>query len=486
MGGWSSDFASNIPATSTTPANVTIIADTLATASGATHRAVEVPATSTGVTIKGFTIIGGIGSGMISTAVYSEGGVTLTENILQAGDGSGGAGTVYALYAFAGDATVQSSRMHGPVNGTGLKSATVHFAGSATGLLEGNTITGGTTNHDQVTLSLDGSSPTVQNNTITGGTTAAKPIGVHLLGTSATIQNNNISGGTSTLTSSAMVNGILSDGASAEILNNAIFGGTHAPGFTPGTGNTVIGIYIFNDSTGMLITGNSIDGGVLPVANTDYSHGIFLAGSVVGGPDIINNKIVTATGASETNAIVVGTSGWARKIYNNTIFSGTGNIASIGILLSGPASGPIPSIQNNLITCGGSGTVVGISEALTNANPNLQNNAIGTSCPTMYQDAALGALANAAALNGTAAGSTVTGNVSLNPVFVDAANGDYRLTGTSPAEILRGGLDLSADFTALGLTAIDLQGTGRTAVLGTPTPTNTGAAGWSMGAYELD
>ena len=74
------------------------------------------------------------------------------------------------------------------------------------------------------------------------------------------------------------------------------------------------------------------------------------------------------------------------------------------------------------------------------------------------------------------------GNISVDPAFVDADNLDYRLANNSPINTREGGMDGST--TGYSLT-VDLAGTTRTAVLN-GSPTNKGAAGWSIGAYETD
>ena len=56
---------------------------------------------------------------------------------------------------------------------------------------------------------------------------------------------------------------------------------------------------------------------------------------------------------------------------------------------------------------------------------------------------------------------------------------DLHLTLSSPANVYESGMDLSAEFTT------DKESNARTAVLNN-WPTNNSAAGWSMGAYELD
>ena len=82
-----------------------------------------------------------------------------------------------------------------------------------------------------------------------------------------------------------------------------------------------------------------------------------------------------------------------------------------------------------------------------------------------------------------------SGNVSLDPMFVDSDgadndattlnDNDWHLTTLSPANVFEGGLDLSAHFTT------DKDAKSRTAVVSNA-PNNVGAAGWSIGAFEFD
>ena len=81
------------------------------------------------------------------------------------------------------------------------------------------------------------------------------------------------------------------------------------------------------------------------------------------------------------------------------------------------------------------------------------------------------------------------GNHSDVPIFVNIngndgnittiGDNDWRLTASNLANIYEGGLDLSTDF------SYDFDGVTRTAVMNY-TPTNANAAGWSIGAFELD
>ncbi len=95
-------------------------------------------------------------------------------------------------------------------------------------------------------------------------------------------------------------------------------------------------------------------------------------------------------------------------------------------------------------------------------------------CATaIYYDADGGVvLDNASAIETDllAEGIAASGNLIEDPNFVDAAAGDYNLSGSSLCSIARGGLD--GETLAWGFSD-DIEGSAR-------------SANWSMGAYEYD
>ena len=73
-----------------------------------------------------------------------------------------------------------------------------------------------------------------------------------------------------------------------------------------------------------------------------------------------------------------------------------------------------------------------------------------------------------------------SGNISVDPAFLDKAGGDWHLTASSPLSVSEGGLDLSADAgfpEDSGGNKIDKDAVVRT---------GDGTDGWSIGAYEYD
>lgn len=371
-GGWDTTFTSYIPATTLPAANTTVIQDSATTGgvAGAENRVIEIPATSTGVTVLGFTLQGGGGDHVV-VVLNAGGGTTLTENIIQ------------------------------------------------------------------------------------GGTAVVVSRGVLSTGTGVvTILHNRIDGGTA--------NGPTAPAAEAINLG-------------PVGANSMV--------VGNLIRSGTLSGGG---AGTPVHRGIML-GTGAGMTTIANNRILggTATGVASSQSQTLFLQA-AAQVVNNTIEGGSA--ITIRTILIG-ANGS--SFINNLVTCQGTGTTKRAFEETPGNPKDLQNNNLAPSCTTaLYYDSqtpinitAIGNI-NGAPTLGTGTG-IFDGNVSVAPVFVNPAGGDYHLDPTDAVELRQGGLDRSTQFQAQGIAVVDLDGIARTATL-TGSPANVGAAGWSMGAYELD
>jgi hypothetical protein len=281
------------------------------------------------------------------------------------------------------------------------------------------------------------SSPAITNNIINGGSgefTGA----VYNASSSPEISYNSINAGSGD-TSSCIYNVF----SSPIITNNTLKGS--------GGGGLSYGIYN-QFSSNPLIANNIISGGT-----AYYSHGVF------------NEK-------SSSPAIL-----------NNTISGGSGKWYAMGILMSENSS---PSITNNILFAGGTGTRYCIREAhvsgLHSDPASVRNNAF-FGCPgALYRDEDA---TNATAVNfSSQAVSTGEGDQALSSwgnvneggaaMFVDFGTGNLHLLNTAPLNVRGGGVVVS------GVTT-DKDGIART----TSAPsgmTNTGAAGWSMGAYEND
>ena len=275
-----------------------------------------------------------------------------------------------------------------------------------------------------------------------------------------------------------------------DIYNNTISGGE--------AGDNIYGIY--SDSSFSKILGNTINGGT-----GTNSYGILSSNS--NDTDLIYNNIMNGgSGSIESNGVKI--INCSPSIYNNTINGGTG-VSSFGIFIQGQSFAKAnPSIKNNIIFTSQSAGNTGYGIYEDNASDSipsfLQNNNIfnaGSGSWILYHDGS--SVDYSDIINGMPGGTSVTGggntsgNVSISntgaQLFVDIDGTDddvntmegnnWHLNNANATicNVVYGGLDISTDFT------LDMDDIIRTAILpgGTPCSTsNTGAAGWSMGAYE--
>lgn len=246
-------------------------------------------------------------------------------------------------------------------------------------------------------------------------------------------------------------------------------------------------------------------------ASSASSKAVNISGS--GMVKLINNNLI---GGISTYAYGVYLKGSTKpKIYNNTIIGNPagGGINARGISLNDSSE---PEIKNNIIHCGlnddstGTYSTYCIRENSTSTAPSVIYNNLFLFTITLrnkqyiYHDRLSDCNTNNDGDNNAQscnhedinAWSNGSGNIQLTDhdlVFVDFdgadndvithADNDWSLKTADGTicNVIYGGLDLSTEFTT------DFAGTTRSAALpgGSPCSTsNTGAAGWSMGAYE--
>ena len=253
-----------------------------------------------------------------------------------------------------------------------------------------------------------------------------------------TVQDNIIDGG-----GGIESYGIYNTFSSPNILNNNINGGRGGPSFGESYG-------IYNLYSSPIIQNNTIDGGGTKVSNDSY--GIINSAS---SPIIRNNTIKGGSGGSTSTGILNADS--SPIIQNNTIDGGKISSSSSYGIHNIQVSSPI--IENNIIF--NSSFCIHDFFVIT-PTKSIKNNDLFR-CPNIL----LGVHFRDGEVNGL---PKLTGNVSVDPVFVDRAGGDFHLTSSSPTEVTQGGLDLS---TSPNPFSTDKDGAPRTDPR-------------SMGAYELD
>ncbi|MFH1829417.1 MAG: Ig-like domain-containing protein [Pseudomonadota bacterium] len=255
---------------------------------------------------------------------------------------------------------------------------------------------------------------------------------------------------------------------------SGITSATRIDGLTIEGGDGVYTAAIFNhDGASPIISNNAINGG----GGSKLSIGIFNYKNSL--PKIYNNTIDGGAGASA--AIAIGNhESSSPKIYNNTIDGGGSGSESHGIYSS---KGSNPAIDNNIIFTSSGTTRAGIYEVDNDCDATEVKNNDVFNCPTaLYGDKQAGNFVAACQASGnfgnpdsscaviTLSTPTGSGNVSIDPKFVDQAGDNWHLTSSSPTSVTQGGLDGSA--AGWGFTT-DRDGNPRTAP-------------WSMGAYEYD
>lgn len=221
------------------------------------------------------------------------------------------------------------------------------------------------------------------------------------------------------------------------------------------------------------IDSNRIDGGGSTAPNS-RSIGVFMYATRSG---IIRNNVIEGGKASTAAGIYVqevGESTTDPVIRNNTV-NASGAFNSRGIYLWGPTT---PVIDNNIISAStGSSRQYCIDENNVDADPaSLRNNVLFDCATALYRDELTTDITTISDVNNLA-NTDSSGNISIDPMFVDRdgadndlttfADNDWRLSAGTPVSVSEGGLDLSAEF------ELDLEGKARTVP-------------WSIGAYERD
>lgn len=220
--------------------------------------------------------------------------------------------------------------------------------------------------------------------------------------TGAVIKGNKIGTGYTGTENLANLQGIYVN-TSAAATNN-IIGGVNA-----GEGNVIAnsldeGILMISDGTGDKILGNTVRNG-----GAGGTAGIY---SNVPGGYIAKNTIYSYNGPG----IFLTATANNGKIYQNTIHGCSG----VAVLITGPTGAVI---KNNLLT-NNSSWGINANVAITTGNNDYFNNAAGTCTAT--------------------SGCPGAGSINADPLYVNAAGGDFHLTEcTSPA--INQGIDLVAD-----------------------------------------
>jgi len=374
--------------------------------------------------------------------------------------------------------------------------------------IDNNTIVDGFTLHagngisQSITIELSAASPTISNNTIIGGSGSdphairisdlAEPLIENNVITNCRICINFTGNAGNVIIANNSITALMhnaSIGISATLPSNPeadiiIEGNIIQAGGTPNNFGTSTAIS--TAANNITIRGNRIHGGNSTTTNIKVSRGIYVSG---GSATIINNMIYGGTG-SDTYGIVAYRPAF---IANNTIHGGSGLYATV---IASTGANATPTIQNNIMLTAAitSGTCIGSynssqllevdNNSMTNCKAYLSNT---NDCPVDNDGDGSAQTCSIVDMENFIGNSA--GNHSGVPIFVNLngddgnittiGDNDWRLSAVNSADIYEGGLDLSTDF------SYDFDGVMRTAVMNN-TPTNANAAGWSIGAFELD
>lgn len=250
---------------------------------------------------------------------------------------------------------------------------------------------------------------------------------------------------------------------------------------------TKVGVYAIlsmHTDGAPIFQNNFIHGGENRAGAAKSNTAVYVINNASATPGIFRNNIIYGGGVygSYTTGVLLG--GTKTAFYNNVIHGGAGTSSNIAINSSNGTN--LATFSNNIIIGQTATKSHCFSESTENgstfSDPErfTNNNLFG--CDVLYANHNypvnfITEYTNIADVNALS-DAVISGNVSQDPLFVDAANWDYHLQASSPVETREGGLDLSAVFTK------DYAGLLRTAVIN-GTPANTDAAGWSMGPYEF-
>ncbi|MCF7927942.1 MAG: DUF1565 domain-containing protein [Spirochaetales bacterium] len=181
---------------------------------------------------------------------------------------------------------------------------------------------------------------------------------------------------------------------------------------------------------------------------TGTGYGVSITGSSLYG---VNNEIAGAiVPVTDSHAVDVNQSNL--YLVHNTIESGLGTGTAQGVRLSGLTGPETVVVKNNIIVSAASGSRNGLYENGGGQKPDLvqANNFYTGGNP--YYDGDLGAPMVTIGLmesNLAGAGVATGGNMSMRPFFVDRANGDFRLSESTPPGISLGASPVSfGDFPA--------------------------------------
>src|SRR6185437_5682230 len=312
-------------------------------------------------------------------------------------------------------------------------------------ILSGFTITRGSSPADGGGIVINSASPTIQNNIITfnqgcGG------IGIDVSFGSPLIQNNTISHNIQSTCSGNGAGISLSGTGTPQILGNIITDNSLPTG---GEGGAIASNAASPTISVNIIQRNS-------VFNNGGGISIFNSANAIITQNLITDNQANGNGGGISWSVPSGNRG--PVVVNNTI---AGNTAANGSAIYSDGFVANVQVYNNILVGNAAVAALDCDPTFSGTSPVLANN-----------DAFLNGGSGFAGTCATAPGTN--GNVSVDPQFVDAIGGNYRLQATSPV------ID-AGDNSAPNLPAVDLDGNPRIAFGSATNCSDT----VDLGAYEF-
>jgi hypothetical protein len=324
------------------------------------------------------------------------------------------AGTYYEQINFLGKNIVvrsASGRSLTIIDGSKQAGPVVRFVSGETGraMLRGFTIQGGSvccTTYEGGGIEINNSSPAIYQNLIRNNAAAGEGGGINVSFGDPSIQSNIVTGNTVTMFGGTMGAGIyLGATTHAYVIGNRV---TNNYGVAYGGGIAVFAVngvaYLIDN----IVTGNSAldNGGGLWFGNSpgeDVEDNIVANNSSPSGA-----QVYVAAGGSDTSVLC--------QMANNTIIGNTKttDAAVVAIGLDNHER-----FYNNIIATLGSQTAMICTLANDGQFPTIQNNDAFSPNGTSYS-------------SGCAGFTQSTGNLSVDPGFVNRKGGEYQLLPTSP------------------------------------------------------
>lgn len=269
------------------------------------NRTIEVASGVVGNIIDGFTI--NAGGGDYSAGILANGSPTISNNIIDGGNGSLQA---YGIFSTGGGAIINNT-----INGGSSVADNLAIYSSDTVIIVGNTINGGSGGARTFGIYNDGAQVNIYDNTITGGPGSVNSFGIRNVALSTgLIYRNSIVGGTGANGSNYGINS--TEGSSMSFFNNMIDGGG---------GNNTYGTRE-GTNTWNTLQNNTISGGM----GSGLAIGVYIVDTT--STTLENNIIFTESAAGNTRCIseATGNSDPAR-VDNNDLFDCNGLYLDNGI-----------------------------------------------------------------------------------------------------------------------------------------------------------